>query len=649
MAEKITSADDLEIYNDDKNIRIFAGPGAGKTHLLIENIKNIIKNSKRLKENNGRKILCITYTNAAVEEINKRLGAYSKYVVVSTIHAFINEYIISPYQKQLKLAIKEKFNINIPQNVKIVSRQEGFSVLSGHSKEDIYDFIKKERPDLPESDYNTLSRSKMCDIKLDISEMNKYPFNSEADVYISHKNISDELANTLKAYIWGIAGKIDFDEILYFGLVLIETYPIILYMLRAEFPYILMDEYQDTNPIQNRILDLISEKEVSVVVVGDIAQSIFSFQGATYQEFKNFQLKSKKPIITKDIEGNRRSTQNIIKLTNFIRQKVDSEFKQECIKNIENNAKVTFLIQKNKSCFTKPLKEIILPETRIICRKWSEVFNYIDDVTDEQKKLINNIYNAYTYAAHRDLTQEIDAKREDWIASTLDIAELEESFKTKNISKSLKIFEKYLDIKDIFKDFERNKLKKVQSLIKNLERFFAQNLNDKKIKDIIENANQNLLHLDGVNIVEQFKYPNINDENYFEAVYKHIDELTYICAKKIVIELFSENSKYMTVHKSKGKEFNSVLVNLEPFSNRSSVEKEFKPEEIFTSQKPIIENNTIYEEYLRIAYVACSRAINKLYIHIHGDESIAQKIEKTLDAYYGINSDIYKFYEFVYC
>lgn len=175
----------------------------------------------------------------------------------------------------------------------------------------------------------------------------------------------------------------------------------------------------------------------------------------------------------------------------------------------------------------------------------------------------------------------------------MDIAELEESFKTKNISKSLKIFEKYLDIKDIFKDFERNKLKKVQSLIKNLERFFAQNLNDKKIKDIIENANQNLLHLDGVNIVEQFKYPNINDENYFEAVYKHIDELTYICAKKIVIELFSENSKYMTVHKSKGKEFNSVLVNLEPFSNRSSVEKEFKPEEIFTSQKPIIENNTI--------------------------------------------------------
>lgn len=50
MAEKITSADDLKIYDDNKNLRIFAGPGAGKTHLLIENIKNIIKHSKRLKK-----------------------------------------------------------------------------------------------------------------------------------------------------------------------------------------------------------------------------------------------------------------------------------------------------------------------------------------------------------------------------------------------------------------------------------------------------------------------------------------------------------------------------------------------------------------------------------------------------------------------
>ncbi len=648
MAEKITSADDLKIYEDDKNIRIFAGPGAGKTHLLIENIKNIIKNSKRIKENNERKILCITYTNAAVEEINKRLGSYSKYVVVSTIHAFINEYIINPYQKQLKLFIKEKFNIDIPQNIKISSRQEGYSVLSGHTKEDVYNFIQNENQDIKENEYNTLSRSKMCEIKIDISEINTYPFNLEGDVHIAHYNISDMLATIIKKYIWGVAGKIDFDEILYFGLMLIEKYPIVVYMLRAEFPYILMDEYQDTNPIQNRILDLISEKEASVMVVGDIAQSIFSFQGATYQEFKNFRLKSKKPIITKDIEGNRRSTQNIIHLINFIRQKVDSEFKQECIKNTDNNAKVTFLIQKNKSCFEKPLKEIIQQNTRIICRKWSEAFNYIDDVTDEQKKIINNVYNAYTYNAHRDLSKEIEFPHEDWIVSTLDIANLEKAFKSKNIPKILKIIEKYLDIKDLFKDFEQSKLIKVQLLIKNLEQFFAESLDNKNIKDIITNANDNLLQVNGINIIERFKYPDVGSENYFEPIYKQVDELTYACAKKIVLELFSEESKYMTVHKSKGSEFDSVLVNLEPFSSRSSPEKDFKPEEIFFSQKAIIENNPAYEEYLRIAYVACSRAINKLYIHVYGDELTAQKIQETLDIYYEDNTTSDKFYEFIY-
>ena len=230
-----------------------------------------------------------------------------------------------------------------------------------------------------------------------------------------------------------------------------------------------------------------------------------------------------------------------------------------------------------------------------------------------------------------------------------DIAKLEESFRTKNIPKTLKILEKYLDIQDIFKDFERNKLKKLQSLLKHLEQIFTQDLDNKNIRDVIGNANQNLLLIDGIDVIEQFKYPNTNDENYFDAVYKHVDELTYACAKKIVLELFSDNSRYMTVHKSKGREFDSVLVNLGPFSSRTSSEKDFKPEEIFTSQKAIIENNPTYEEYLRIAYVACSRAINKLYIHLHGDESIALKIKKTLDTYYNVENNICPFYEFVYC
>jgi superfamily I DNA/RNA helicase len=648
--DKITSADDLTIYSDDKNIRILAGPGAGKTHLLIKNIKHIVEKSNRLKNNNKRKILCITYTNAAVEEIVKRLGSYSKYVVVSTIHAFINEYIILPFQLQIRIFIMEKFNIIVPDDIKISSVQEGFSVLSGHKKEDVYTFIHEKYPDIPAESYNAISRTKMCDVMVDISEINKYPYNVSADVKIATpKNVSCDVAKAIKEYIWGIAGKLAFDEILYFGLQLIEKYPSILYILRAEFPYILMDEYQDTNPIQNRILDMMSEKEASVIVVGDIAQSIYSFQGATYQEFLYFNLKSAKPIITKAIEGNRRSTQNIINLLNFIRKDDTTGFEQKCIKNTLTNNKVIFLIQENKSLI-RPLSKLIPHDTKILCRKWSEAFNYIDGVSGDQKTLINDIYNAYTYAAHRDMAQEIETKREAWICSALDIAELGNNFINKDIPKALKILNKYLEISDIFKNFDKDKLQKLQSIINTWESIFStKDLDSKLLKDIVTIINQKFCNIENITVLENFKYPESTDtENYFEPIYKHVDKLTYGCAKKIVLELFSEDSKHMTIHQAKGKEFNNVLLNLEPFARVP--EKSFNPKDIFIT--PTIINNATnpaFEEYTRVAYVGCSHAINKLYIHLHGDKQMAEAIANSLNNYYKGTPEKQNFFDFIYC
>ncbi len=144
----------------------------------------------------------------------------------------------------------------------------------------------------------------------------------------------------------------------------------------------------------------------------------------------------KKEIKTKLIEGNRRSTKNIINLTNFIRKK-DTSLKQECIKNIGHNEKITFLIQENKNGLSKPLRDLIPSDTKILCRKWAEAFNYIDDVDDTQKTLINNIYNAYTFVLHRDMFREIEAEREPWICSALDINALENSYKKKDLPKAL--------------------------------------------------------------------------------------------------------------------------------------------------------------------------------------------------------------------
>ncbi len=99
----------------DKNFKLIAGPGAGKTTFLVNHIRNVIKNSDKLK--NGRKILCITYTNVAVDTIKERLGNYTNDVEISTIHHFLYKHILKPYIWILKNEINSNLldlsNVNI--------------------------------------------------------------------------------------------------------------------------------------------------------------------------------------------------------------------------------------------------------------------------------------------------------------------------------------------------------------------------------------------------------------------------------------------------------------------------------------------------------------------------------------------------------
>ena len=135
MAIEITSGDILTPQQLSKHMKIYAGPGAGKTHFLVENIKNIVKTVPKVTNSQNRKVLCITYTNSAVEEIQRRLHGLSDAVEVNTIHGFITKHIIAPFQEDLKQIIKKDFNIEINSNNKITSQVEGLNILHGHDKE----------------------------------------------------------------------------------------------------------------------------------------------------------------------------------------------------------------------------------------------------------------------------------------------------------------------------------------------------------------------------------------------------------------------------------------------------------------------------------------------------------------------------------
>ena len=109
------------------------------------------------------------------------------------------------------------------------------------------------------------------------------------------------------------------NEILYFGYRILENNPTALYALRVKFPFIFVDEFQDTNPLQTLLVKLIGQKSTRIIVVGDIAQSIYSFQGAKPSDFNDFCIDVENDVLY-SINGNRRSTENVVNFCNFLRQ-----------------------------------------------------------------------------------------------------------------------------------------------------------------------------------------------------------------------------------------------------------------------------------------------------------------------------------------
>lgn len=648
MVEVIHSSDNLHIYNDDKHLKIYAGPGAGKTHLLIENIKKLIQHSAKL-QSGFRKLLCITYTNVAADEIRNRLGTFNQYVVVSTIHSFLNEFVIKPNQLQLKEIIKENFGLIIDKEQKLSSVQEGFSTLSGHKKEEIHQYFELHYPEIKTEQYVDLSRTKMTEVQIGITSLNSAnnSVNEKISLEYDTKKMDITLAFAIKEYVWNVAGRLSFDEILYFGYTVLEKYQLSTHLIRCEFPYILIDEYQDTNPIQNKIVKVLSEKECIVTVIGDVAQSIYSFQGADYREFHKFTLDSKLPIQNYVIKGNRRSTQNVIDFVNYLRYRDKELNEQTCEMNLSSNGKVTFLLQRDKNHFETPLESIIDRDTVVLCRKWSEVFKYISNVSEGQQKLLNEISNAYSFVLRRNFETEIESKREAWIKSMIMIVELEDAHQRRCIPSALKVLDEYLEINSLLHRFTEDSN---QLLVKvmHLWDFANQCVRETSLlKDVVMKINAEMV-ASGLSIKSMLKYPLPGEEDYIESVYKHIDKLEYSSAKTITKEIYSPDSKYMTIHKAKGAEFSHVLINIEPAPRLDG--KDCNPVDIICDPFIFDDGNGLakYEEFTRIIYVAASRAKDKLYVHLQGDEETAQKIDAALDRYCKLKEKG-KFYDFCFC
>jgi DNA helicase-2/ATP-dependent DNA helicase PcrA len=137
-------------------------------------------------------------------------------------------------------------------------------------------------------------------------------------------------------------GLVDHNDILYFSYELVKRYPFILTVLRAKFPYFLVDEFQDTNPIQAKLLKMIGEAETIVGVIGDQAQSVYSFQGAKPEQFSSFHLTNLSDYTMID---NRRSTNQIIDVLNYVRK----DIQQNKYRNVNNDIPTIIVGERNQS------------------------------------------------------------------------------------------------------------------------------------------------------------------------------------------------------------------------------------------------------------------------------------------------------------
>lgn len=640
MACEIKSGDILDLESINSNKKVYAGPGAGKTYFLINNIKDMFRKDTKIHKSEKKKILCITYTNSAVDEIKSRLDGYEDNIEICTIHSFIIEYIIKFYQNELKKIMKDDYGIEIKGNKKISSQIEGVGILHGQDKQQIFEYINNNLGTNEEINY---SKKTMGEVKVDIE---KYITEDKKELKCSNK-ITETHKKIIKKYLWDVIRKLNHDEILYFGYRILERNPTILYAIRAQFPYIFVDEFQDTNPLQTKMLLKICEKISKITIIGDVAQSIYSFQGARPTQFTNFFLPGMKEY---EIKGNRRSTGNIVHMCNYIRR--NDNLEQVSIKEYKNDEEkqkaesklVHFISNSSNEKIKSIIKDVLKSQGAILTRTWAYAFNYIVDISDTQKDILKKIYSSY-YASPIDIRYEIvESSSILWVKAFKFIILLNEAYKTRTINNVLNAISIYgkIDRKNLERNFSINIIIKLNSFLEDL---FKDINNNSKVIDIINDFN-NKLSEDDCNEIKRFLNKISNAEDFKIEVFSEedkpifidlINEVEWKTAYALFKDIFSKDSKYMTVHQAKGLEWKKVFVSITTAKGDSiSFADMFKNSNIISE--------TPSDEFTRIFYVACSRAIEELYIAI--DDTDKTIVQQKLDEYIK-QKNINKFYDFL--
>lgn len=278
-------------------IMIIAGPGSGKTRVLTFRIAYLIQNKI-----DAFRIMSLTFTNKAAAEMRERIshivGHEARNLYMGTFHSVF-----------ARILRGEAHRLGYPSNFTIYDPDDCKSLIKTIIKEEgLNDKLYK-----PANVFYRISSAKNA-----LLDAKKYAENIDlvADDESSGRPKIKEIYAKYQDRCFK-AGAMDFDDLLLKTHELLSKFPDVLDKLQNRFQYFMIDEFQDTNEVQYQIVKLLAAREENICVVGDDAQSIYAFRGATIANILNFERDYPDLKVFK-LEQNYRSTEHIVSAANHI-------------------------------------------------------------------------------------------------------------------------------------------------------------------------------------------------------------------------------------------------------------------------------------------------------------------------------------------
>jgi DNA helicase-2/ATP-dependent DNA helicase PcrA len=279
-------------------LMIVAGAGSGKTKVLTTRIAHLMHQGV-----DAFNILALTFTNKAAAEMKERIekilgNSEARNLYIGTFHSVF-----------ARILRGEAYRIGYPNNFTIYDTDDSRSVL----KTVINELNLDDKHYKPSVVGNRISSAKNALVG---------PAEYATDYYIQQEDMRANRPAISQIYAAYASrcfknGAMDFDDLLLKMYELLKNFPEALHKYQHKFKYILIDEYQDTNAVQYQITKLLAAAHENICVVGDDAQSIYSFRGATIENILQFQ-KDYDDVKVVKLEQNYRSSQSILNVANEV-------------------------------------------------------------------------------------------------------------------------------------------------------------------------------------------------------------------------------------------------------------------------------------------------------------------------------------------